>query len=82
MDLTWLCACVLSVARRYVIIRFFCAFITCTVEYMRDEGMGNHHKIEQTITAIIIIINLSQIWALFCLVQVHTHTPFLPETRA
>jgi hypothetical protein len=40
---------------------------------MRDEGMGNHHKIEQTITAIIIIINLSQIWALFCLVQVHAY---------
>lgn len=54
---------------RYVIIRFFCAFVTCLVEYMRDEHEGSLEAIDQTITAIVVIINVSQIWALFCLVQ-------------
>lgn len=53
---------------QYVIIRFFLAFITCLVEYMLDHGLGQREALEQTVFAILIIINVSQVWAVYCLV--------------
>jgi hypothetical protein len=46
---------------RYVIIRFFCAFITLLVEYMRDNGEGDIRQINATLDAILVIINCSQV---------------------
>lgn len=47
---------------QYVIIRFFLAFITCVVEYMLTNDKGNEHALHRTVVAIIVIINVSQIW--------------------
>lgn len=53
---------------QYVIIRFFLAFVTCLVEYMLAHDRGNERALERTVVAIIVIINVSQVWAMYCLV--------------
>jgi hypothetical protein len=57
------------VCGRYVIIRFFLAFVTCLVEYMELKEVGDQHSLALTVDWIIGIINCSQIWAMYCLVQ-------------
>ena len=65
---------------QYVIIRFFCAFITCTIEYLRDEGKGNKVALDNAMTVVIVIINCAQIWAMYCLVMFYHE--FSHELRA